>query len=679
MTLLFMQDTIKISAEMQALREKIRKYDYFYYVLDNPLVPDIEYDRCFKALQVLELQHPELITSDSPTQRVGFAPASELNSLAHQRPMLSLSNVFSDEDLHDFMQRVAERTGEAAQQIEWVCEPKLDGLAINLTYEYGILTRAATRGDGAVGEDVTNNVRTIAAVPLRLLGTAPRFIEIRGEVYMSKSAFEQLNTRARAQHEKVFANPRNAAAGSLRQLNPAVTAARSLSIYCYGIGAYDGPELPPRHFEQLQWLKEKGCRVNEWCSKATGFEACIAYYREILNRRMALPYEIDGVVYKVDRMDLQQTLGYIARAPRFACAHKFPAMEEMTRVLSVDFQVGRTGALTPVARLEPVSVAGVTISNATLHNMDEIARKDIRIGDMVMVRRAGDVIPEVVSVVIEHRPEQTTVIDLPAHCPVCHADIEREPGEAVARCTGGLFCKAQLQRSIWHFASRKAMAIDGLGTSLIESLVEFNLVQDLADLYTLTADTIATLPRMGKKSAINLCDALNQSKQSELHRFIYALGIREVGESSARILAEHFRDIHVLSQATTESLQALKDIGPVVAAHIVHFFSQPHNQAVIEKLLAAGIHWPIATSKEINQQHPFYGKTVVLTGTLTHCARDEAKAQLIAVGAKVAGSVSAKTDYLIAGADAGSKLTKAQTLGILVLSEDEFMQRMQGN
>ncbi|KTC84015.1 DNA ligase [Legionella drozanskii LLAP-1] len=666
-----MDDLIK---KIDNLRERIRLYDYHYYVLDEPLVPDSEYDRCFKELQLLETEHPQYISPDSPTQRVGGSPAGTFEPVEHKQPMLSLGNVFSEEELHAFIKRVADRLGADEESLQFVCEPKLDGLAVNLSYEKGQLVYAATRGDGTVGENISSNIKTIAAVPLKLLcNNPPAFIEIRGEVYMPKAGFEAYNEKAREKGEKTFANPRNAAAGSLRQLNPAITAARPLAIYCYSIGASNNFALPDSHLGQLELLREFGFRVSPEAKAVFGFSGCLAYYQDMLTRRLSLPYEIDGVVYKLNNIALQQRLGYVARAPRFACAHKFPASEEMTEIHAVDFQVGRTGALTPVARLRPVSVAGVTVSNATLHNMDEINRKDIRIGDTVIVRRAGDVIPEVVSVVIEKRPDQTETIHLPAHCPVCGADVIREEGEAVARCTGGLFCSAQLKRMLWHFASRRAMSIDGLGGMLLEQLVNQGLVRDVADLYALDLATLASLPRMGKKSAENLLTAIEKSKKTTFARFLYALGIREVGEVSARSLALEFADIEALKTVSAEQLMEIRDIGPVVAYHIVHFFAQKHNIDVIDKLLAYGIQWPHEKRKQLDEQHPFYAKTMVLTGTLNTMGREEAKARLLAVGAKVAGSVSAKTDYVVAGAEAGSKLDKANALGVKVLSEEELI------
>ncbi len=660
--------------QIDKLRQQIRLYDYHYYVLDDPLVPDAEYDRCFKALEHLESQNPQWITADSPTQRVGFKPATVLEPVAHIQPMLSLSNVFSDEELQAFIKRVTERLTCDESALRFTCEPKLDGLAVNVTYEHGILIHAATRGDGMVGEDITNNIKTIAAVPLKLMTDAPpSLIEVRGEVYMPKAGFEAFNEHARLQGEKTFANPRNAAAGSLRQLNPAITAKRPLAIYCYGIGACEGYQLPDSHFQQLELLKTFGFRISSETQSTYGLEGCRTYYQTMLSRRPSLPFEIDGVVYKIDNIALQKQLGFVSRAPRFACAYKFPASEEMTTLLSVDFQVGRTGALTPVARLKPVSVAGVTVSNATLHNMDEIERKDIRIGDVVIIRRAGDVIPEVVSVVKERRPPNTEIIHLPLNCPVCGAEVLRVSGEAIAHCTGELFCKAQQKRMIWHFASRKAMAIEGLGSVLIEQLVDACLLHDVSEIYQLAIEKVARLPRMGEKSAQNLLEAIEKSKKTSFHRFLYALGIREIGEASARILANHFSSLDALKKASMEELMSLKDIGPVASANIVHFFSQSHNLKVIDNLLKFGVHWPHKPQLNVDETHPFFNKTIVLTGALSEMSREEAKARLIAIGAKVAGSVSKKTDYVVAGSDAGSKLDKATALGISVLDEHAFL------
>ena len=660
--------------EIQALSEQIRRYDYHYYVLDAPLVPDAEYDRVFKKLQALEAQYPEYIQENSPTQRVGITPVTELLPIQHQLPMLSLSNVFSEDALATFIQRVADQLERPADDLWFSCEPKFDGLAVNLIYEQGRLISAATRGDGTVGETITQNIKTIPSVPLMILTQpAPRLIEVRGEVYMPKAGFEALNATVRTEGGKPFANPRNAAAGSLRQLNPAITATRPLDIYCYGIGVCEGFDLPDSHLEQMQVLQTFGFRIPQQLQKNQGLQGCLAYYQHLLEVRNTLPFEIVGVVYKVDSTRFQRQLGFISRAPRFAVAHKFPALEELSQVLAVDFQVGRTGAITPVARLLPVVVAGVTVSNATLHNMDEIHRKDIRIGDWVVIRRAGDVIPEVVSVILEKRPQNTQLIQMPSHCPVCQAEVTHPEGEAIARCSGGLFCKAQLKRMIWHFASKRAMAIDGLGRELIDLLVETHFLKDVASLYELSAEELAFLPRMGKKSADNLLKALEKSKTTTLQRFLYALGIRDIGEESARVLAHAFADIDELKQASIDVLMSLKDIGPVGAESIVHFFSQAHNLEVIDKLRALGVHWPIVKKIEIDKSHFFYDKTCVLTGTLDHMGRDEAKVKLLALGARVAGQVSAKTDYVIAGQDAGSKLVKATQLGINILTEDEFL------
>ncbi|KTD83001.1 NAD-dependent DNA ligase LigA [Legionella waltersii] len=667
----------EIKEKINLLRDQIRTYDYHYYVLDEPLVPDAEYDRCFKTLQKLESEHPEYLSTDSPTQRVSGSPSDAFMPISHRQPMLSLSNVFNEEELRAFIKRAMDKLDDQHQELVFACEPKLDGLAVNITYENGILAHAATRGDGAVGENITANIKTIGSVPLKLRGSIPpKLIEIRGEVYMPKAGFQEYNDKARALGEKTFANPRNAAAGSLRQLNPEVTANRPIDLYCYGIGACEGFTLPSSHLAQLDLLRTYGFRVSEDTKREVGINGCLSYYEHMLAKRNELPFEIDGVVYKIDDISLQQELGFISRAPRFACAHKFPATEEMTQLLSVDFQVGRTGALTPVARLEPVSVGGVTVSNATLHNMDEITRKDIRIGDTVVIRRAGDVIPEVVSVVLERRPTTTQFIELPKQCPVCGSDVVREEDEAIARCVGGLYCKAQLKRMMWHFASRKAMYIEGLGSVLIEQLVDAGIVRHVSDLYTMDLKTLSNLQRMGEKSAKNLLDALEKSKTTTFNRFLYALGIREIGEAGARVLADHFPDIESIKMATIDELMTLNDIGPVAASYIVHFFSQAHNMEVIDKLLKAGVHWPIKEKKPINMNNPFYGKTVVLTGTLTSMGREEAKAKLLALGAKVSGSVSAKTNFVIAGGEAGSKLAKATELGVEVLDEEQFLQRI---
>lgn len=666
-------DDVPVVEQIEKLRDVIRTYDYQYYVLDEPTVPDVVYDEVFRELQALEKAYPELVNVDSPTQRVGGAVASSLRPIEHAKPMLSLSNVFSEDGLAGFIKRVSEALEQNPDTLIFACEPKLDGLAVNLTYKAGILIHAATRGDGAVGEDVTHNIKTIASIPLKIMVTPiPELLEVRGEVYMPKAGFEALNKKARHDGTKTFANPRNAAAGSLRQLDSSITASRPLAFYCYGMGASSAFSWPDSHLRQLAWLREAGFPVPRQSRAAEGFAGCLEYYQRMAEARADLPFEVDGVVYKLDSIKAQEQLGFIARAPRFACAHKFPAEEEITRVLSVDFQVGRTGALTPVARLKPVAVAGVTVSNATLHNMDEIARKDIRIGDEVIIRRAGDVIPEVVSVVLLRRPEHTEAIILPKHCPVCGADVMRLPGEAVARCTGGLFCKAQLKREIWHFSSRKAMNIDGLGQGLIDQLVDANLLEDVASLYTLTVERLAELPRMGLKSAENLIKALEKSKKTTFARFLYALGISNIGEASARALAQAFPSLELIEAVSEEDLMKLDDIGPVAAEAVTHFFAQTHNKDVINKLIDYGIYWHKEERKLLDEAHMFYGKTLVLTGTFENMGREEVKAKLIALGARVSGSVSAKTYAVIAGRDPGSKVIKAEALGVNVLSEDDL-------
>jgi DNA ligase (NAD+) len=677
------------TAKIEKLREQLRYHSHQYYVLDDPKIPDAEYDRLYIQLTKLENQYPELITADSPTQRVGSKPLAAFTQIQHQMPMLSLDNVFSEDALRAFDQRLHDRLDDNSESssygssqgssdekadtnIEYVAEPKLDGLAISLRYEKGELIYAATRGDGTTGEDVTQNVRTLQSVPLRLLGdTYPDVLEARGEVFMPKAGFAKLNQRAKESGEKEFANPRNAAAGSLRQLDPAITASRPLSIYCYSVGVVEGGSLADKHYEILQQLKTFGLPVCNEIKKVQGVDACLAYYADILKRRETLPYDIDGIVYKVNALDLQKRLGFVARAPRWAIAHKFPAQEEISRILDVEFQVGRTGAVTPVARLEPVFVGGVTVSNATLHNMDEIRRKDIRIGDQVIVRRAGDVIPEVVRVLADTRKEQLPEIQMLTHCPVCHSQIEQIEGEAVARCTGGLFCRAQRAEAIKHFASRKAMDIDGLGDKLVEQLVEQELISTPADLYQLSQESLEALERMGEKSASNLVKALQNTKQPLLSRFIYALGIREVGETTAMNLANTFKSFSAVQNADYDALIEVSDIGPVVAQHIVNFFQQQHNLDVINQLFAAGI--DVQDVEDIRQDEnsisELSGKTVVITGTLPTLSRDEAKEKLLAVGAKVTGSVSAKTDYLLAGEKSGSKLTRAEKLGVKIIDE----------
>ena len=664
-----------IARRAEQLRHQIAYHNYRYYALDEPEIPDAEYDRLFRELQQLEQEYPGLVTPDSPTQRVGAAPLSGFDEVKHAIPMLSLGNVFSEQELSDFDRRV--REGLGIDEVVYCVEPKLDGLAISIRYEGGVLVRAATRGDGATGEDVTQNVRTIDAVPLRLYGEDyPEVLEVRGEVYIDKAGFEKLNQRQRERGLKSFANPRNAAAGSLRQLDSRITAERPLTLYCYGVGVVEGAELPANHSAILEQLKEWGLRVCPEIRVVKGMQGCLDYYNDIAARRDSLPYEIDGVVYKVDSLAQQQELGFVSRAPRWATAHKFPAQEEMTLLNDVEWQVGRTGALTPVARLEPVHVGGVMVSNATLHNPDEIARKDVRIGDTVIVRRAGDVIPEVVGVVASKRPADTRSIDTPSHCPVCDSEVVQEEGEAVPRCSGGLFCSAQRKNAIKHFASRKAMDIDGLGDKLVEQLVDAGLVQDVADLFALSREQLAGLERMGEKSAANLVAALEKSRATTLERFLYALGIREVGESTARTLANHFGTLELIEQADEAQLLEVEDVGPIVAHHIHTFFRQSHNREVIDKLLAVGVHWPDVEVLQAEEQ-PLLGQTFVLTGALEMMSRDEAKAKLQALGAKVSGSVSKKTSVVVAGEAAGSKLAKAEQLGLEVWDEERLRALLQ--
>lgn len=660
----------------EELRKQLAHHNYQYYVLDNPEIPDIEYDRLFRELQQLETDHPELVTPDSPTQRVGGAPLKGFDEVKHAIPMLSLGNVFSDEELSDFDRRV--REGLGVDDVSYCAEPKLDGLAISIRYEEGVLVRAATRGDGTTGEDVTQNVRTIDAVPLKLYGDDyPKVLEVRGEVYMPRDGFAQLNARQRERGDKSFANPRNAAAGSLRQLDSRITAERPLTMYCYGVGVVEGADLPTTHSAILERLKDWGLRVSPEIRVVKGMRGCLDYYQQIGERRDSLPYDIDGVVYKVDSLAQQDELGFVSRAPRWATAHKFPAQEEMTILNDVEWQVGRTGALTPVARLEPVHVGGVMVSNATLHNPDEIKRKDVHIGDTVIVRRAGDVIPEVVSVVLAKRPANAPSVVTPGRCPVCDSEVVQDEGEAVPRCSGGLYCSAQRKNAIKHFASRRALDIEGLGDKLVEQLVDEGLIHDVADLFTLTAAQLAGMERMGDKSAANLVAALEKSRSTTLERFLYALGIREVGESTARTLANHFGNLESVEQAEEAQLLEVADVGPIVAHHIHTFFRQPHNMEVIEKLRRAEVHWPDIEVVERGEQ-PLAGQTFVLTGTLSTLSRDEAKAKLLALGAKVAGSVSKKTSVVVAGAEAGSKLAKAEELGVEVWDEVRLLQLLGG-
>jgi DNA ligase (NAD+) len=669
------------------LQNQIRQYNHQYYVLDNPTVPDAEYDRAMAELQAMEAENPEWQTPDSPSQRVGGAPLDAFEQVQHAVPMLSLDNAFNGEELQDFDRRVRERLHKQAgtdleAEITYNCEPKLDGIAVSLTYENGVLVTGATRGDGTTGENITQNLRTVGSVPLKLLGEGwPEVLEVRGEAYMPKAGFEALNARLIEQGEKTYVNPRNTAAGSLRQLDSRITATRPLEFCAYSLGQVSDPQaLPSGHFDILQQLQQWGFRINPEMQKVTGIQACLDYYDNLAEKRMSLPYDIDGIVFKVDDLILQQHLGFVAKAPRWAIAHKFPAQEEMTKLLKVEYQVGRTGAVTPVARLEPVFVGGVTVSNATLHNMDEIARLDLHEGDTVIIRRAGDVIPKVVQAVLDRRIEGAKPFIAPEHCPVCDGELEREEGEAALRCPNGLSCGAQVKEAIKHFVSRKAMDIDGLGDKLVEALVDEGHIKHVADLYELTHPTLANMERMGDKSAANLINALGDSTTTTLPRFLFALGIREVGEATARSLAIHYGKLANIMAATEEDLQTVDDVGPIVAGRIAHFFQDEHNQGVIQALITAGIAWPESepASKEEQGELPLAGKTYVVTGTLSVMTRDEVKTQLQEYGAKVAGSVSKKTDYLIAGEKAGSKLAKANDLGIPVLDETQAIELLNG-
>jgi DNA ligase (NAD+) len=658
------------------LRAELERANYAYYVLDQPDLPDAEYDTLFKELQAIEADRPDLITPDSPTQRVGGEVAEGFTPVVHDVPMLSLNNGFADEDIAAFDKRVSDALGHAS--VEYACELKFDGLAISLRYDDGHFVQAATRGDGATGEDVTANVRTIRSIPLTLKGkNVPKRLDVRGEVLMFKRDFERLNQRQRDAGQREFANPRNAAAGGLRQLDPKMTAQRSLSFFAYGIGVLDGADMPATHAALLDWYKELGLPVNAERAVVEGADGLLGFFRKVGEKREKLPYDIDGVVYKVDRRDEQDKLGFVSRAPRFALAHKFPAQEALTELLAIDVQVGRTGAITPVARLAPVFVGGATVTNATLHNEDEVRRKDIRIGDTVTVRRAGDVIPEVVGAILERRPADAREFVMPTECPVCGSKIERLPDEAIARCTGGLFCPAQRKQALWHFAQRRALDIDGLGEKIIDQLVEQNLVRTPADLFNLGFSTLAALDRFADKSAQNLIDSLEKASKTTLARFIYALGIRHVGESTAKDLAKHFGSLDRIMSASVEELLEVNDVGPIVAEAIYNFFSEAHNQHVIEQLRAK-VSWPEGPPAPKAPQGVLAGKTVVLTGTLPTLSREEAKEMLEAAGAKVAGSVSKKTDYVVAGAEAGSKLAKAEELGIPVLDEDGMKKLLEG-
>lgn len=648
-----------------------------YYVEDDPEIPDAEYDRLMRQLLELELQYPELATLDSPSQRVGGAPLAGFTQVNHQVPMLSLDNAFDDRELKAFYKRMQDRLNQS-ELGALCCEPKLDGLAVSLMYENGILVQAATRGNGTVGENITQNVRTIRAIPLKLQGEGfPTRLEVRGEVFMPKAGFEHLNEKAIAKGEKAFANPRNAAAGSLRQLDSKITATRPLNFYAYSVGVVEGAELANSHYQRFIELKQWGLPMCPIVKKVETLQDVFDYYQFILETRDSLDYEIDGVVIKLDDIAKQQQLGFVARAPRWAIAYKFPAQEELTVLNGVEFQVGRTGAITPVAKLEPVFVGGVTVSNATLHNADEIARLGVMVGDTVIIRRAGDVIPQVTGVVLDRRPDNATPVTYPTHCPVCGSEAERTEGEAVTRCTGGLVCSAQRKQALKHFVSRKAMDVDGLGDKVVEQLVEKEMVETPADLFKLSAGRLTVLERMGPKSAQNVINALEKSKLTTLPRFLFSLGIREVGEATAANLAHHFKSLDKIIEARVEDLVKVSDVGSIVANHIETFFAQELNLVVIEQLLACGIHWPEIEQVENTGELPLAGKTVVLTGTLSQLTRGDAKAALQQLGAKVTGSVSKNTDILFAGEAAGSKLAKAQDLGIEIQDEQDLISLMQ--
>lgn len=663
-----MQLTQAVRDRAQQLRDEINQHNHRYYVQDAPSISDAAYDQLFRELQALERDYPALQTADSPTQRVGGAAAPEFTQITHQVPMLSLNNAFSDEEVAAFDKRIRERL--ARDVISYMAEPKFDGLAISLIYEDGLLSKAATRGDGETGEDVTANIKTIHAIPLKLqMSNPPKLLEVRGEVLMLKRDFERLNAKQRAKGEKEFANPRNAAAGSLRQLDAKITASRKLTFFVYAWGAVDGVTLPAQQSAVMDWLVSLGFPVCPDRAVVTGLTGVLAYYAALGEKRAGLPYEIDGAVYKVNDLASQAALGFVSRAPRFALAHKYPAQEMPTEVLDIDVQVGRTGAITPVARLKPVFVGGVNVTNATLHNEDEVRRKDVHIGDTVMVRRAGDVIPEIVSVLSAQRPADARPFVMPKTCPVCGSHIVRLADEAVARCSGGLFCPAQRKQALLHFASRRAMDIEGLGDKLIEQLVDSKRVHTPADIYLLDMQSLASLERMAEKSASNVLAAIEHSKATRLERFIYALGIRNVGEATAKDLARDLGSLDALMQADVQRLLEVSDVGPIVAQSIVEFFAEPHNREVIAAVRAAGVHWQESAGRQAPTLSALSGKTFVLTGTLPNLTRDAAKEALEAAGAKVAGSVSKKTDYVVAGTDAGSKLLRAQELGIAILDE----------
>jgi len=663
-----MNASASVQARIERLRASIEHHNHLYYVKDAPEITDAEYDALFRELQALEREHPELATADSPTQRVGAAPRPDFAQITHRVAMLSLGNAFDDEEVQAFDRRV--REGLDATEIEYACEPKFDGLAVTLTYEHGLFVQGATRGDGYTGEDVSANLRTIKSIPLRLVGHAVSpLLEVRGEVLMLKKAFATLNARQEAAGEKTFVNPRNAAAGALRQLDPRMTAARPLTFFAYGVGATESTGLPATHSEILDLLEALRFRVAAERRVVRGVEGLLDYYREVGSKRPTLPYDIDGVVYKVNALRQQATLGYVSRAPRFALAHKFPAEEAQTVIEGIEVQVGRTGALTPVARLAPVFVGGVTVTNATLHNEDEVRRKDVHVGDTVIVRRAGDVIPEVVRVLPERRPGNATAFVMPDRCPVCGSVVYREEGEAVSRCSGSLVCAAQRKQSLLHFASRRAMDIEGLGEKIVDQLVDADRVHTPADLYTLSEDELAALERMGQKSAANLRAGIERSKDTTLARLLFALGIRHVGEQTARDVANHFGRLDAVMAADEAGLTSVPAVGPVIAQSILGFFADERNRAVVEALRRAGVQWQDGAPAQVQLSGAATGKTFVITGTLPELSRDEARALIQAHGGRVSGSVSKKTDYVVAGADPGSKFTKAQELGVAILDE----------
>ena len=669
-----MSNALSPAQRLTQIINTINEYNYQYYVQDNPSVPDAEYDRLMRELLDIENDHPDLRSPDSPSQKVGGAALSAFEQVEHEVPMLSLDNAFDEDDMQAFEKRIKDRL-KISTEISFSCEPKLDGLAVSILYENGQLVRAATRGDGRVGENITTNVRTIANVPLRLRGeNFPSRLEVRGEVIMTRAGFVTLNEAQIKKGKKPFVNPRNAAAGSLRQLDPKITAARPLLFYSYSLGLVENEQQPlgETHSSRLAQLSEWGLPLSKELEVAQGATQCLSYFHKIGELRSQLSYDIDGVVFKVDDIAMQQELGFVARAPRWAIAHKFPAQEEMSTLLDVEFQVGRTGAITPVARLAPTFVGGVTVSNATLHNQDEINRLGIKIGDSVIIRRAGDVIPQIVAIVADRRPNDAKDILFPESCPVCDSAIEKLEGEAVARCTGGLYCKAQRKEAMKHFASRKALDVDGLGDKLIEQLVDAEMVKSPADFFALDIAPLSSMERMGEKSAVNLVNSLEKSKKTTLAKFLYSLGIREVGEATAQNLAQHFLTLEAIEQADIEALQAVSDVGVIVAQHVFNFFKEEHNLEVISALLEAGVHWP-KIEKVALDELPLAGQVYVLTGTLNVMDRNTAKAKLQSLGAKVSGSVSAKTDCLVAGEKAGSKLTKAQDLGVKVMSEDGML------